>query len=187
MVGLMTTSCKRAYVIPTSAAPRAPVPAAGHCWPISLQETLKQFWLSVCRVSGSWCSKGSFEPSECLWWVRGLILNAISPLLPSCWGFSFAPGRGVFCFFFDGIQCSRVNGCLAESCSFGVLTAGEDECKSLYSAIFQAVLLNIQKTKIMASSPITSWQIDWETMKTVDRLYSLGLQNYCRWWLEPWN
>ena len=100
MVGLMTTSCKRAYVIPTSAAPRAPVPAAGHCWPISLQETLKQFWLSVCRVSGSWCSKGSFEPSECLWWVRGLILNAISPLLPSCWGFSFAPGRGVFCFFF---------------------------------------------------------------------------------------
>ena len=39
---------------------------------------------------------------------------------------------------------------------------------------------NIQKTKIMASSPITSWQIDGETVETV-RLYFLGLQNYCRW------
>ena len=41
--------------------------------------------------------------------------------------------------------------------------------------------LNIQKTKIMASSPITSWQIDGETMETVtDRLYFLGLENHCR-------
>jgi len=46
--------------------------------------------------------------------------------------------------------------------------------------------LNIQKTKIMASSPITSWQIDGETMETV-RLYFLGLQNHCIWWLQPWN
>ena len=44
--------------------------------------------------------------------------------------------------------------------------------------------LNIQKTKIMASSPITSWQIDGETMETV-RIYFLGLQNHCRWWLKP--
>ena len=40
--------------------------------------------------------------------------------------------------------------------------------------------LNIQKTKIMASGPITSWQIDWETVETY-RLYFLGLQNHCRW------
>ena len=40
--------------------------------------------------------------------------------------------------------------------------------------------LNIQKTKIMASGPITSWQIDQETMET-DRLYYFGLQNHCRW------
>ena len=39
--------------------------------------------------------------------------------------------------------------------------------------------LNIQKTKIMASSPITSWQIDGETMETV-RDYFLGLQNHCK-------
>ena len=41
--------------------------------------------------------------------------------------------------------------------------------------------LNIQETKIMASSPITSWQIDGETIETVTRLYFLGLQNHCRW------
>ena len=41
--------------------------------------------------------------------------------------------------------------------------------------------LNIQKTKIMASSPITSWQVDGETMETVIDFYFLGLQNHCRW------
>ena len=46
--------------------------------------------------------------------------------------------------------------------------------------------LNIQKTKSMASSPITSWQIDGETMETV-RLYFWGLQNHCKWLLQPWN
>ena len=46
--------------------------------------------------------------------------------------------------------------------------------------------LNIQKTKIMASGPITSWQIDEGAMETV-RYYFLGLQNQCRWWVQPWN
>ena len=40
--------------------------------------------------------------------------------------------------------------------------------------------LNIQKTKIMASSPITSWEIDGETGNS-ERLYIFGLQNHCRW------
>ena len=40
--------------------------------------------------------------------------------------------------------------------------------------------LNIQETKVMASGPITSWQIDGETVETV-RDYIFGLQNYCRW------
>ena len=44
--------------------------------------------------------------------------------------------------------------------------------------------LNIQKTKIMTSGPITSWQIDGETVETV-RLYFEGLQNHCRWQLQP--
>ena len=46
--------------------------------------------------------------------------------------------------------------------------------------------LNIQKTKIMASGPSTSRKIDAETMET-DRLHFSGLQNHCRWWLQPWN
>ena len=41
--------------------------------------------------------------------------------------------------------------------------------------------LNIQKTKIRASGPITSWQIDGETMETVADFYFSGLQNHCRW------
>ena len=47
--------------------------------------------------------------------------------------------------------------------------------------------LNIQKTKIMSSGPITSWQIDGETMETVTDFILGGLQNHCRWWLQPWN
>ena len=46
--------------------------------------------------------------------------------------------------------------------------------------------LNIQKTKIMPFSPITSWEIDGETVETV-RDYFFGLQNHCRRWLQPWN
>ena len=46
--------------------------------------------------------------------------------------------------------------------------------------------LSIRKTNIMASSPITSWEIDGETVETV-RLYFFGLQNHCRLWLQPWN
>ena len=45
---------------------------------------------------------------------------------------------------------------------------------------------NIQKIKIMASGPITSWQIDGQTGNN-ERLYFGGLQNRCRWWLQPWN
>ena len=47
--------------------------------------------------------------------------------------------------------------------------------------------LNIQKTKIMASGPITSWQIDGETVETVSDFFFSGLQNHCRWWLQSWN
>ena len=66
------------------------------------------------------------------------------------------------------------------------LTAeSEEELKSLLMEVKEesekvGLKLNIQKTKIMASGPITSWQIDGETMETV-RDYFLGLQNHCRW------
>ena len=61
----------------------------------------------------------------------------------------------------------------------------EEELKSLLMKVKEesekvGLKLNIQKTKIMASGPITSWQIDGETMKTVTDYFG-GLQNHCRW------
>ena len=47
--------------------------------------------------------------------------------------------------------------------------------------------LNIQKTKIMASGPITSWQTDGETVSDFIYFFFFWLQNHCRWWLQPWN
>jgi len=73
-----------------------------------------------------------FEPSKHLWWEWGLIVNAVLPLLLSCWGFSFGLGHGVFCF--GGIRHSPVHGCSALSCNFGILI-GEDKCMSFYSTI----------------------------------------------------
>ena len=65
------------------------------------------------------------------------------------------------------------------------LMAESKELKSLLVKVKEGsevgLKLNIQKTKIMASGPITSWQIDGGTMETVIDLYFLGLQNHCGW------
>ena len=66
-----------------------------------------------------------------------------------------------------------------------LMAESEEELKSLLMKVKEesekiGLKLNIQKTKIMASGPITSWQIDGETVETV-RDYFLGLQNHCRW------
>ena len=66
-----------------------------------------------------------------------------------------------------------------------LMAESEEELKSLLMKVKEesekvGLKLNIQKTKIMASGPITSWQIDVETMETV-RLYFGELQNHCRW------
>ena len=68
----------------------------------------------------------------------------------------------------------------------------EDELKSFLMKVKEesekpGLKLNIQKTNIMASGPITSWQIDGETVETVRDFILGGLQNHCRWWLQPWN
>ena len=65
------------------------------------------------------------------------------------------------------------------------LMAESKELKSILMTVKEesekaGLKLNIQKMKVMASSPITSWQIDGETMETV-RDYFLGLQNHCKW------
>ena len=66
-----------------------------------------------------------------------------------------------------------------------LMAKSEKELKSLLKKVKEEIekvglKLNIQKPKVMASSPITSWQIDWETMETV-RDYFSGPQNHCRW------
>ena len=65
------------------------------------------------------------------------------------------------------------------------MTESKEELKSLLMKVKEesekgGLKLNIQKTKIMASSPITSWQIDGEKNGNSDRLYFLELQNHCR-------
>ena len=71
--------------------------------------------------------------------------------------------------------------------------AESEELKSLLMKVKEesekvGLKLNIRKTKIMASGPISSWQIDGETNNgNSDRLYFGGRQNHCRWWLQPWN
>ena len=72
-----------------------------------------------------------------------------------------------------------------------LMAESEEELKSLLMKVEEesekaGLKLNIQKIKIMASSPITSWQIDGETVETVTD-YLWGLQNHCRWWLQLWN
>ena len=64
------------------------------------------------------------------------------------------------------------------------MAESEEELKSLLMKVRESekvgLKLSIQKTKIMASDPITSWQVDGETMETVAD-YFWGLQNHCRW------
>ena len=115
----------------------------------------------------------------------------ISPLLPSCWGFSFAVEHGVSFFFFEGSnillltvvqQGVVILEFLQEKTSTRppslddiTLTAesekeSKEELKSLLMKMKEesekvGLKLNIQKTNIMASDPITSWQIDGETVR----------------------
>ena len=69
-----------------------------------------------------------------------------------------------------------------------LMAESEEELKSLWMKVKEeSEKLNIQKTKIMASGSITSWQIDVETMETVTDFIFGGLQNHCRWWLQLQN
>ena len=69
------------------------------------------------------------------------------------------------------------------------MVESKEEIKSLLMEVKEeseklGLKLNIQKTRVMASRPISSWQIDGEIVDT-ERLYFLGLQNHCRWCLQP--
>ena len=116
MMELMVTSSERAYAIPRSTAPKAPAPAAVHCWPILLQQTLKHNSVLV--------FVGSLGP--------GVHKACLSPLSISggcgvwfwmqfCPSYHLARASPLPLEVFDGIQHSPVNGCWAVRCHFGVL------------------------------------------------------------------
>ena len=70
------------------------------------------------------------------------------------------------------------------------MAESEEELKSLLMKVKMqsekvGLKLNIQKTKIMASGPITSWKIEGETVETVSDFNFFGLQNHYRWRLQP--
>ena len=100
MVGLMVNSYKRNYAGFFISQVCCSKGLCLHSRPLLLrQETLKHskagLAQSLAGSLGPGMHKVLFEPSECLWWIWGLILNTILPHLPSCWGFSFTLGCGV--------------------------------------------------------------------------------------------
>ena len=150
MVGLVATSSKRAYAIPKSAAPRAPVPVAVHCWPVPPQETLNHSSVSV--AVGLWVPvhKGLFEPSECLWQEWDLILKVNLPLILSFWGFSFALGCGVsphscFSTVQSPLQC-------LPSC-WGFSDLGQGVSPHGHSSEVQLLLLTLDVGYLLTASP----------------------------------
>ena len=87
----------------------------------------------------------------------------------------------------DGIKISGRNiSNLRYTDDTSLMGESEEELKSLLMKVKEeretvGLKLNIQKTKIMASGPITSWQIDGKTVETVPDFIFGGLQNHCRW------
>ena len=94
-LGLMVTSSQEGLCHTQVCCTQSPCPCGS---PLltrnSTGDGQTQFCLSLCGIPGSWCIQGLFEAPEHLWWEWGLIVNMNSPLLPSCWGFSFALGWG---------------------------------------------------------------------------------------------
>ena len=89
-----------------------------------------------------------------------------------------------------GIKIAGRNNNLIYADDTTLMAESEQELKSLLMKVKEesekvGLKLNIQKTKIMASGAITSWEIDVETVETVSDFIFGGLQNYCRWCLQP--
>ena len=139
MMGLMATSSTRAYAtccVSQVCCSQSPCPLSRPLLThasardtqkhskAGLAQSLWDLWVLV-------CTRFYLSPWSVSKKVWGLILNVISPLLLSCWGFSFSLVYGLS--FFGGIQHSLVDGCSTACCNFGVLTG--DERASFYSQL----------------------------------------------------
>ena len=102
-----------------------------------------------------------------------------------CWKGSDVPSRSVLL----ALALKWVCICLPQSTLVeGTASPGRWEGKKQGQLGLGAAFISVLGApKIMASGPITSWEIDGEIVETVSRLYFSGLQNPYRWWLQPWN
>ena len=155
-------------------------------WTAALQTSLS--------ITNSWSllklmSIESVIPSNHLILCRPLLLPA--SIFPSFRVFS---NESVFCirwpkdwsFSFSIAPFNRYSGLISFRMDWLDPLAVQGTLKSPCLTILSR-LVNIQKTKIMASGPITSWQVDGETVETVPDFILGGSKNHCRWWLQPRN
>ena len=160
-----------------------------------------------CPVGMAWfhwvrqgCGPSVIRLTSFLWvWFQCLPSDALLQHLPSYLGFSYL-GVG---YLFTAVPAKHSHCSLPWTRCISLppplltfdttlMAESEEELKSLLMKVKEesekvGLKVNIQKTKIMASGPITSREIDGETVETVSDFILGGLQNHCRLWLQPWN
>ena len=165
MVGLMVTSSMRAYATPRTAAPRVPALAAGHCWPVPPQETLKHSKTGLAQsLLGLLCAQGF------VWALRASLasmgFDSKHDFAPSTilLGFLLCPWIWGIFFFLVGIQHSPVDGCSAVSCNFRVL-AGEDTWPPLHLSTGKQIVQipqNMTSPFSLCQFSPKLWESGWE-------------------------
>ena len=158
----------------------------GREWDVYEKSNVETY-IIICKID----SQGEFAV-----WLRGTQIGALWQSRRVGWG-----GRGHGCTYgwfllmmieTHKILWIKIAGRNINNLRYAddtTLTAESEELKSLLIKVKEksekvGLKFNIQKTKIMASGPITLWQIDGETAETVADYFS-RLQNHCRWWPQP--
>ena len=149
-------------------------------WKICLQVKKQQLESDTEQWTGLKLGKGVWQ--DCIWspWLFNLYAEYIM------WNAGLDEAQA-------GIKIARRNiNNLRYADDTTLMAESNKELKSLLMKIKEdsehvVLKLNIQKTKIMASGPITSWEVDGATVEIVSDFYFFELQNHCRWWLQPWN
>ena len=131
---------------------------------------------SLCGVSGSLWAQGMFKPSKQLWWGGGLILNAISPLLPSFWGFSFALGHRVSLQSHFSTTQLPLQHCLVRGLS--KVSQRSTKVRLVKAMVFPVVMYECESWTIKKAE---RWRIDafkpwFKSLLRKDSWESLGLQ-----------
>ena len=132
----------------------------------------KEATMRIGHGTTDWFQIGKGVRQGCILYVKACLFNLYAEYIMQNAGLNEAQagikiaGRNI-----NNLKAADATTLLAES---------KEELKMKVKEAREKAELNTQKTKIMASSPITSWQIDWETMERVT-VYFGGLQNHCKW------